>query len=249
MIAAFNDGATEGWDEIFAPGGEWRPMFTGGGPEGAVFHGPSGVADYVRLQSETWASIHVDTLAVHDLGDRVVTHVRLEATGRASGVRVQRSSWPVFEARHGMIASGRVFASGDEAFNAAGVGAPERRVRQLIDAFNRGDLDTGLAFLAPDVVWHDQRELPDAWIHHGHDDVRAHLLSVAEDMAGYRVEVRNAREMGGQMLMRAVISARGRGTGVPVQRDAVIVCTVAARQIQRVQIFHGEDEALHVIVT
>lgn len=119
----------------------------------------------------------------------------------------------------------------------------------MFEAFNRADLDAASTFLAPDVTWHDQRELPGTGIHHGRDGVRAHLLSVMEDLAEYRVEARGVCEIGDHVLVHSVISARGRAAGVPVQREAAILCTLAARQITRMQIFGSEDEALHAIVT
>jgi ketosteroid isomerase-like protein len=36
-------------------------------------------------------------------------------------------------------------------------------VRAAIESFNRGDLDTLLREMPPEIEWHDQPELPGSW--------------------------------------------------------------------------------------
>ena len=49
-------------------------------------------------------------------------------------------------------------------------------VRQMIDAFNRGDFEASSAFLDKDVEWHDPSHVPGAGVHRGPDEVRRWFL-------------------------------------------------------------------------
>jgi ketosteroid isomerase-like protein len=120
-------------------------------------------------------------------------------------------------------------------------------VRDVIDAFNRADLESPAKHFAPDVSWHDQRELPGARIHEGLDGVGSHLRSTMEDLDDYHAEVKAIRDLGDQVMIRAVVSARGRLSGVPVKRETFTVMTLADERITRVEIFGSETEALEAV--
>jgi ketosteroid isomerase-like protein len=117
-------------------------------------------------------------------------------------------------------------------------------VRQAMDAFNRGDLERSVEPLAPNVAWHDQRELPGARVHHGPESVLAHLRSVTDDMPDYHFELEAVRDVGDRVMVSAVVSARGRTSGAAVKRETFTVYTFDGEQITRVEIFGSEDEAL-----
>jgi ketosteroid isomerase-like protein len=120
-------------------------------------------------------------------------------------------------------------------------------VMRAIDAANRGDLESFAKHLAPDIDWHDQPELPGARIHHGHDGVLGHLRSASEDLADYHVEVKAVRELLDQVMVRAVVNARGRLSGVAVKRQTFTVFTLGGAWITRVEIFGSEAEALEAV--
>jgi ketosteroid isomerase-like protein len=107
--------------ELFSGDAEWRPAFIGGGlVEGSVYRGHEGVAEFVEMQAETWASVAAHPVEIREVDDRVLVEVQLNAIGRASGVAVNRRTWNVFEMRGGEVASGRAFATRAEALEAAG---------------------------------------------------------------------------------------------------------------------------------
>ena len=120
-------------------------------------------------------------------------------------------------------------------------------VRDAISAFNRGDLESPAKHFAPDVSWHDQRELPGARTHHGLDGVGSHLRSTMEDLDDYHAEVQAIRDLGDQVMIRALVSARGRKSGVPVKRETFTVMTLGGKRITRVEIFGSEAEALEAL--
>ena len=120
-------------------------------------------------------------------------------------------------------------------------------VRDVLNAFNRADLETPAKHFAPDVSWHDQRELPGARIHHGLDAVGRHLRSTMEDMDDYHAEVKAIRDLGDQVMISAMVSARGRLSGVPVERETFTVMTLGCKRITQVEIFGSEAEALEAV--
>jgi ketosteroid isomerase-like protein len=120
-------------------------------------------------------------------------------------------------------------------------------VRDVINAFNRADLESPARHFAPDVSWHDQRELPGARIHHGLDGVGRHLRSAMEDLDDYHAEVKAIRDVGDRVMIRALVSARGRLSGAPVKRETFTVMTLGDERITRVEIFGSEAEALEAV--
>jgi hypothetical protein len=58
---------------------------------------------------------------MRDLDDSVLALAQIRATGKASGVEVQRSIGYVFEFEDGLLRKGRAFLSPEEALEAAGL--------------------------------------------------------------------------------------------------------------------------------
>jgi ketosteroid isomerase-like protein len=119
--------------------------------------------------------------------------------------------------------------------------------RHSMDAFNRADMEAAMQHFATDVDWHDQSELPGAQVHHGHAGVLGHLRSTVEGMADYHAEVKAAREIRDQVIVRALVSARGRTSGRAVERENFTVFTLDGGLITRVEIFGSEAEALEAV--
>src|SRR3954453_21919219 len=122
LLEAFNRQDAHAVAELWTVDGEWRPAYIGGGLlEGAVFRGPDGAAEFVRLQSETWEDVVADPIEMRDLGDAVLVEVHLSAVGRGSGAPVERVTWNVFEVLGGRAASGTVYPSKAQALKAVGL--------------------------------------------------------------------------------------------------------------------------------
>src|SRR2546421_3969286 len=122
LLEAFNWQDASAVADLWAPDGEWRPAYIGGGLlEGAVFRGPEGAVEFVELQSETWESVIAEPVEMQDLGDTVLVEVHLSAVGRGSGVPVERVTWNVFEVLDGRVTSGTVYTSKEQALKAVGL--------------------------------------------------------------------------------------------------------------------------------
>ncbi len=122
LFDAFNRQDADTVRKLWTTDAEWRPAFIGGGLlEGAVFRGHTGLAEFLRVQADTWESVKASPVAIREFGDRALVEVHLRAVGRASGAPVDRITWNVFELRSGRVTSGRVYTSEAEALHALGL--------------------------------------------------------------------------------------------------------------------------------
>ncbi len=84
--------------------------------------------------------------------------------------------------------------------------------RQAYDAFNRGDIDTVLSIMDPNIEWQepDVEGLPDRGTHHGPEAVANNVFgSLVEHWDGFRVEAEEFLDAGD----RVIVLGRFRGTG------------------------------------
>jgi ketosteroid isomerase-like protein len=120
-------------------------------------------------------------------------------------------------------------------------------VRKATDALNRGDLDAWLGFLSPDVAWEALRDVPGLGdVYHGRAEVREWIegfFELAE--SGVHTEIEQLTNLGDdRVFMAAVLTARGRGSGVPFELHTWAVVWFAEGLVTRRQVFWTRDEAL-----
>ena len=119
--------------------------------------------------------------------------------------------------------------------------------REAIDALNRGDLDAWLAFLSPDVVWEALPGVPGIGeLYRGRAEVRGwieELWEVAEGVV--HTEIEQITDLGeDRVFLALVLTARGRGSGVPFEMHTWSVVWFAEGLVTRRQVFWARDEAL-----
>lgn len=96
----------------------------------------------------------------------------------------------------------------------------------------------------PEVEWHDQRELPGATVHHGIDGVMRHL-SGARDALDYEgVDLLEIVDAGDAVVAVSRLQARGRASGVSVEREVASVWSFRDNKVERVAIYGSRSEAL-----
>jgi ketosteroid isomerase-like protein len=122
-------------------------------------------------------------------------------------------------------------------------------IHRGLDAFSRGDFDTGAEDMQPDVEWHVSFRLPDLpldkAVYHGHDEVRRLWAAFRSGWASLTVtleEVVDARE--GFAVVRARFVGRGSASGIEVDRAIFYVFEIAAGKLKRLRPFDTEAEAL-----
>lgn len=80
-----------------------------------------GVEQFFRDWLGTWTDYEIVHREYIDAGDAVVVVFRQSGTGRGSGVRVERDFFSVYELRESKVTRFRLFASQEEALEAAGM--------------------------------------------------------------------------------------------------------------------------------
>jgi len=98
------------------------------GPRGPVGPAPSvglhGFADAWREWLEPWDSYYVEVEEFIDVGDEVVSLVRVSARTTRDGVAIEHRPAAVWSVREGKVARVRFYLHRPEALEAAGLGEP-----------------------------------------------------------------------------------------------------------------------------
>ena len=120
-------------------------------------------------------------------------------------------------------------------------------VRRAVDAFNRDGPEAALAWLAPDLEWHDLPDLPDAEIYRGHRGFLKAFGQFFGELELFRVKVDEIIDRGEQMVVCARNIGQGRGSGARFEQRIFGVFTVRNRLIGRAVWFRTREEALKAV--
>jgi ketosteroid isomerase-like protein len=117
---------------------------------------------------------------------------------------------------------------------------------RTLDAFKRRDVDALVALLDPDVVWQENPELPGLReVYRGRAEVREWMVAILEVFENLHVEVAEITELGDdRVFAEIVLTARGKGSGVPVELRFWTVLWFAESKITRRQVSWTRDQAL-----
>ena len=89
----------------------------------------------------------------------------------------------------------------------------ERRFREGLEAYSRGDYETALVGFHPDIEWSVETDLvPDAGVYRGHDGVRRFWAEWAEVIEGMTLEVDECQAIDDELVL-AITRAAGTGAG------------------------------------
>ena len=117
---------------------------------------------------------------------------------------------------------------------------------RTLDAFDRRDVDAFVALLSPDVVWEENPVLPGLRdVYYGPPEVREWMAAVLEVFENLQVEVVEITDLGDdRVFAETVLTARGKGSGVPVELRFWMVLWLAESKITRRQVSWTRDQAL-----
>jgi ketosteroid isomerase-like protein len=90
-------------------------------PEGATWHGPGGLLEALADWTEGVEQFSASTDEFIDAGDRVIARMHQRARGQSSGAPVEADFWCVHTLDDGKITRYEIFASKDQALEAAGL--------------------------------------------------------------------------------------------------------------------------------
>jgi ketosteroid isomerase-like protein len=114
---------------------------------------------------------------------------------------------------------------------------PETVVRELLAAFNAGDLDAMVAHCAPDVVIVEDPSFPDARTYRGHAGVREMSARWSEVWANVSSTIEELTVDGPTVRVLIRFTGEGASTGIPVVID---------RHANRYTVRDGKVIALHL---
>jgi ketosteroid isomerase-like protein len=120
-------------------------------------------------------------------------------------------------------------------------------LRLVFEAFNGGDDDRLVA------MWHEDAELyafpgvPDAPdVYRGREGLRSWLGNLRRTFDDVRFEPREITLKGDVGLIEVAASAKGAGSGVPIEWAAFLVARVRDGKVVRVEAFVDRDEAFEL---
>jgi ketosteroid isomerase-like protein len=130
------------------------------------------------------------------------------------------------------------------------VSARARTVRQGSEALNRRDYEAIRELMDPDFEFVSaisaallgERARTNAY--RGIEGLRQFMQEIEESFADFRFETEGVREAGDRLVEFVRLSARGRGSGVPVELEVTRVFEFRGEVVRRVSVYLDRDEAL-----
>ena len=122
---------------------------------------------------------------------------------------------------------------------------------QVVDAYNRRDVEALLEVAHPNVEWHPAgvRALTgdDAGVYRGHDGMRQMFREVDEEFSAVEVELSEVRDLGERFLAIGRFHVRGRESEAEVTSPLGAVADFADGKVLRVQTYLDHAEALEAV--
>ena len=116
-------------------------------------------------------------------------------------------------------------------------------VRAGYEAWSRGDVDSVLASLDPEVELHDPPESPDAQTWHGHEGYRRSLEQFLTAWEEVSIEPEQLVDAGDKVLARVHYRGKSKGAGVEVEAHIFHVFTMRDGRGVRVEVYGDERQA------
>ena len=101
--------------------------------------------------------------------------------------------------------------------------------RRGLEAGNRGDVETLLEELDPEVEWHSALHAllgGEQTVFRGHDGVREMLRDLNEAFGAIHIEISEIRDLGDRLVAIGRNRARGRGSGAETETPLALVTEV-----------------------
>lgn len=111
-------------------------------------------------------------------------------------------------------------------------------------AFNRHDFHAAFHGFHPELEWHTVAEVPGPRVMRGRDAVIEAFQGLLEEFPDWRVEPQQFIEAGDAVLVRNVVTATGRESGVPIRQEFTQVWTFSDGRPVLVREFLDHVEAV-----
>ena len=119
-------------------------------------------------------------------------------------------------------------------------------VRELLDAWNRGEFETVIAGLSEEIEWVPVTvaSVEGEATFRGRDGVREFFEQWSRTWERWELALEEYREVGDRVVALGRVHARGRGSGVELDQEAAYVFDLRAGELARGESFFSHDEAL-----
>jgi ketosteroid isomerase-like protein len=119
-------------------------------------------------------------------------------------------------------------------------------MREMYEAFNRGDFERATALLHPEAELHQIAEMPDPDSYYGREGFQKGLTAFTQEWDRIRFEPKSIRELSdGRVLMEISLEARGKRSGAETQWDDLFhLWTVEEGMPRRCEVYLGLEKAL-----
>ena len=117
-------------------------------------------------------------------------------------------------------------------------------VRAAFDAYFRGDMESVLRLMDPEIVVMQPSEVPDGRTLHGHAGVMEAIAAWPEQWDDYQLEIVQIVDAGDRVAVRTHQRGRGKGSGVEVEDEIWFVAGFRNGRIADWRMFGAESDAL-----
>jgi ketosteroid isomerase-like protein len=119
-------------------------------------------------------------------------------------------------------------------------------VRAAVEALGAGDFEALIRVSVPDVEFESylSRLSEGGTAYNGHEGLRRYQQDVNDAWEYWRIEIREYRDAGDKVVALGDIQARGRASGIEVERQMAWVITMPGEKATRLQFFLDSAEAL-----
>ena len=121
-------------------------------------------------------------------------------------------------------------------------------MRRFVEAVNEGGADADLDLFDPEVEFHEDPKFPEAKVYRGRDAVVDNFREFTASFDGYRFEIEDVRDAGGDRVLAVLHEhARGRASGLEVNRRSGWVMTFRAGKLLRSEIYLDPADAFEAV--
>jgi ketosteroid isomerase-like protein len=119
-------------------------------------------------------------------------------------------------------------------------------VRRSYEAYGRGDMESALAALDPEIVIYDH-DIPDSGEYRGLDGVLRWQADWEASWASWRWEAEELIDVGNRVVAVLRVHAKGRGSGADVERLDGAVWTLRDGKGVRLDYYGSKADALEAV--
>jgi ketosteroid isomerase-like protein len=124
-------------------------------------------------------------------------------------------------------------------------GANVDLIRRVYDALLRDDLDAALELMDEEIEYVNPDYAVESGRRYGHAGIRANVENMRTSFDYWRFEPEELIDAGDQVAVVGTFRARGRDSGLEIERRQSRLWTIHDDKVVRYQWFDGPDEALH----